>query len=112
MSDRLSELQRQRELLREHLDWLDREIAAEAGQSGAVPHPPQPAIPVYTPAPAYRAPLDPHEADAILAQYSKPPASIATQTKAGCILYFVVGIALLAVAGTVFYFMMTRMRGH
>ena len=36
-------------------------------------------------------------ADAILAQYSKPPTSIAMQTKAGCILYFVVGIALLAI---------------
>jgi hypothetical protein len=106
VSDRLSELQRQRDLLREHLAWIEREIAAEVNDGAPLPLQP------IAPAPAIRAPLDPHEADAILAQYSKPPASIATQTKAGCILYFVVGVALLAVAGTVIYFMMTRMRAH
>jgi hypothetical protein len=108
VSDRLSELQRQRDLLREHLGWLEREIAAEAGQPRPAPLPSE----AMAPAPAYHPPLDPHEADAILAQYSKPPTSIATQTKAGCILYFVVGIALLAIAGTAFYFLMTRMRGR
>jgi hypothetical protein len=109
VSDRLSELQRQRGLLREHLAWLEREIAAEAG--GPRPAAPLP-LETLASAPVSRPGLDPHEADAILAQYSKPPTSIATQTKAGCILYFVVGIALLAVAGTGFYFLMTRMRGH
>ncbi len=60
MSDRLSELLRQRALLQEHLAWLDREIEAAARAPGAagpssaplprpapaiVPIPPSPALP-------------------------------------------------------------------
>ena len=116
MSDRLAELQRQRELLREHLAWIEREIAAESGTTPAAPlAPPAPAIPreaVSAPVSAYPSPVDPHEADAILAQYSQPTASVATQTKLGCILYFVVALALLAVAGTAFFFVMRMRNGR
>ena len=64
MSDRLSQLLRQRALLQEHLTWLDREIAAETeksaptlapahseGNRAAAPAPPAPATPPLPPAP-------------------------------------------------------------
>jgi hypothetical protein len=104
MSDRRADLLRQRELLREHLAWLEREIAAEPGSAapaaGAEPRSAEAARPVP------RAPdLDPPRPDveAILAQY-QPTVPVAAQTKAGCILYFVVALAVLAVLVTAFYF--------
>lgn len=105
MSDRRAELLRQRELLREHLAWLDREIAADPG--GAPLGDPYRATPeAYPPRPGPRPPdLDPPRPDveAIMAQY-QPAVPVGTQTKAGCILYFVLGIAFLAVLVTGFYF--------
>lgn len=57
MSDRLSELLRQRALLQEHLAWLDREIDAAARSSStpsssALPRSPPPDVPAFPLTPA------------------------------------------------------------
>ena len=95
MSD-LNELQRQRELLRGHLAWLDKEIAAEEGRH------PSP-TPVERPEPRSAVPVDDRDAEAILSEYRTPGASIARQTKLGCVMYFAVAVLLTAGAVLAFY---------
>ena len=116
MSDRADELKRQRDLLREHLDWLERELAAEEGFERAEAAPEAP----YTP-PTYASPrpslieaepADNRDAEAILEEYRTPALSIATKTKMGCVAYFVVAMALLGAAVAALYFYMKSVRGH
>ncbi len=95
MSD-LSELRRQRELLKGHLVWLDNEIAKEELRAKASP---LSAPPLIRP----QAPVDDRDAEAILSEYRRPEAAIATRTKLGCVLYFVVALALIAAAVAAFY---------
>jgi hypothetical protein len=89
MSDRLTELQRQRALVQEHLAWLDREIAAAQGSRRPTPA----VMPV---SPAMQVPVSPSPADseAILSQYRREPGTIKSDTRKGCFLYFV--LAFLA----------------
>jgi len=103
VSDRLEEFRRQRGVLRAHLEWLDREIAA---LDGAAPEQAPPEVP---PAPAGPALAD---AEAILAEYRRPPVSIQKQAKVGCLLYFVALLALMALAVGVLYVFVKRAHGH
>ena len=115
MSDRLTELQRQRRLLQEHVAWLDREIAAESAKSGA-PSAPLPAAVQSTPreptalaAAAQRATTQlestlPADAEAFLEQYATPPQSIQSDVKRGCFIYVALAAALLTAAVTALYF--------
>jgi len=89
VSDRLEELRRQRALQREHLDWIEREIAALEAAARQEPPAQPPTIPV---APGE----DELQAEAILQEYVQPQASIEKRTKLGCLLYFAVALALLA----------------
>jgi len=102
MSDRLKDLQRQRALAQEQLDWLDREIARETGAVAARPSlPTTPAgpDPANRPSSAAVAP----SAEQILAQYQTRGRPMAEEVKRGCILYFIVGMILLVLAvGAVF----------
>lgn len=111
MSDRADELRRQRDLLREHLDWIEQELANELGASRPEPMPPRglevPPSVRYEPAP-----IDDRDAEAILAEYRTPTMSIATRTKFGCVAYFAIALALLAAAITAFYFYVKAARGH
>jgi hypothetical protein len=108
VSDRSDQLRRQRDLLREHLAWLEREIAAESEAPRAAPTAWQP--PSFTPpAPA---PVDDRDAEAILAEYRTQPASITRSTKVGCILYFVVALVLMIGAVLAFYAFARSARGH
>lgn len=100
VSDRLTELQRQRALAQEQLAWLDKEIAREAGQ--AAPPPPR-AVPL-APGPAPRAPA-PADVDAILAQYQDEPDKLQKNIKLGCFLYFFVALGLLVLSVTAWYFL-------
>ncbi len=110
MSDRRAELLRQRELLREHLAWLEREIAAEPGgvAPAAEPYRLAPET-TYQPRPPDLDPPRP-DVEAIMAQY-QPAVPVAVQTKAGCILYFVLGIAFLAALVTGYYFYLRTHQG-
>lgn len=83
--DRLHELRRQRALVSQHLDWLDREIAA------ADPPAPPPAT-----APLETVPL----AAMSVPEYIPDPEGAGRATRRGCLLYaalaFVLFFALLA----------------
>jgi hypothetical protein len=111
VSDRADELRRQRDLLREHLDWIERELANEMGVARPAPMPVT-TFDVPTPLRHQPAPIDDRDAEAILAGYRTPTVSIAARTKFGCVAYFAIALALLAAAITGFYFYVKASRGH
>jgi hypothetical protein len=110
VSDRSDELRRQRDLLREHLAWLEREISAADGD--------HPRVPLATTTPPRLNP--PHfsvtasdanrDAEAILAEFRRSTPAIETQAKRGCILYFaiVVGLLLAVAFGFAYYYYRSR----
>jgi hypothetical protein len=104
VSERSDELLRQRELLREQLAWIEREIAREAAESvgsPAVVPPPRLAQPNFS----VTASDADRDAEAILAEFRRSAPSVEAQTKRGCILYFAAALALLlAVVLAVGYF--------
>lgn len=135
MSDRLAELRRQRALIQEHLAWLEREIAAET--SGARPatvmsrpSPPeilasgngtpalseQPSLSGVAPTAAALATTSvpgpgatpaAADADRILEQYRVGEASLQTDVRKGCFLYFGVAFALLIGVVALLYFLLS-----
>ncbi len=132
MSDRLQELLRQRALVQQHLAWLDGEIAEANGHDPVDPSPaPRPLRPGLRPAPpppsyvasqaaalarhaatapapsATRPDENPHvaaAADAILSEYRVEPASLKTDVRKGCFLYFFGALALVALVVTGLYY--------
>lgn len=97
MSDRLKDLQRQRTLAQEQLDWLDREIARETGQTPAAARPPAAA---KAPSSAEAARL----AEEIISRYKNEAAAAPTDVKKGCFLYFGLAFGLLVLGLTALYF--------
>lgn len=95
MSDRLTDLRRQRAAIQQHLDWLDREIAAAQPGPAQAPAPvqPAPAAPLVTPVVS--------TPDPALPELGQPdPVNAARQAKKGCLLYLVV--ALVVFFATIF----------
>jgi hypothetical protein len=82
MSDRLTELRRQRALIQQHADWLDHEIAGLSGRPAA-PTPP-PAAPASSVSP-----------DSPPVAYTADPVAAVRQVRRGCLLYLVAALALL-----------------
>jgi hypothetical protein len=111
VSDRLEEFRRQRALQREHLDWIDREIAALEGSASA-PEPPR--LPILAPRPPIPeiGPSASLDAEAILEEYRKPAVSIAKQTRTGCMIYMGAALALLALAVVAVYLYARALHGH
>ncbi len=110
MSDRLSELQRQREIAQEQLAWLDREIARESGQAPSAPAsvPAPPAAPVVSP-PKEMSAAAARAADDIIAQYQTPPGSTTKDVKRGCYAYFFVALGtVLLTVGVIYLFYLRR----
>lgn len=106
MPDRLTDLQRQRTLIADHLAWLDRQIATESVHKTS-PTPSAPAAqvagPVLAPTPI-SAPLpSPSDAEAILAQYQTHPASLREDVRKGCLLYLMLAFALVAAGVAMLY---------
>jgi hypothetical protein len=116
VSDRLTELQRQRALAQEQLAWLDREIAREAGQPATVvpPAPPVPVPNALTSAPVQPAlpPAAAQAADEIIARYQHEAGTGAQDVKRGCYLYFFVALGLLVVGTLAAYFLIGFVRGR
>lgn len=129
MSDRLAELRRQRELMQQHLAWLDREIAAEAAKQypaetsakiAAIVTASVPKSPVATPiTPPARESIAPPagvaasisaapDADLILEEYRTPPATLHHDVRKGCFLYFAAALVLLVVVVAILYVTLTR----
>jgi hypothetical protein len=120
MSERLNELKRQRALVQEHLDWIEREITAEAGRSGPQApgeSPPTPALPVapaswsvppaQTPRPASIEPRPGATRDAmgIIESYRDDSKDVRQDVKKGCFLYFALALGLLGLAVVFLYYM-------
>ncbi len=96
MSDRLAELRRQRTLVQQHLDWLDREIATV--ETAALPrdHPPKP-----VPAATVPAAVTPPATEA----YAPDPAATQQEVKRGCLLWLVAGLLILGAVFAAIYFL-------
>jgi len=110
VSGRSDELRRQRDLLREHLAWLEREIAAQdAGPSAG--QPPRLA-PLRLDQPHFNVTASDadRDAEAILAEFRRSAPAIESQAKRGCILYFVVAVGLLLAAALGFAYFYVRNR--
>jgi hypothetical protein len=106
--DRLTELRRQRALLQQHTDWLDREIARAS--LNATPESP-PAVP--PPAPSLNVtlratePLITADPDAILNQYRSDEGRLKTDVRKGCLLYSIGAFALLGLSLLIVYHLLT-----
>ncbi len=99
MSDRLTELQRQRALAQEQLAWLDREIARESGDKVT------PAALVGGVPPPRTVPAPPVAPDDILTQYQSQAQPVHSEVKRGCFLYFFAALGLLLLSLTAFWFL-------
>lgn len=123
MSDRLAELRRQRALVREHLAWLDREIA-HADESDHLPagfvKQPAPAAAIVAAvvnagplansvsSPAAESFATATAADAILSEYRVPAAALKSDVRKGCLIYFAAAFALVAAGVAILYFALRR----
>lgn len=121
MSERLTELQRQRALIQNHLSWLDREIAAAQG----LPIPPQTSpIPNATPALSHiaapvTAPIakavettDEVEAERIIGRFQQDPNTLKTNTRRGCLTAFALALGLMALVTFIAYWLYARHLGR
>lgn len=99
-SDRLAVLRRQRQLLTEHLAWLDREIAAaeDASASSLYPNFPPPGALATPDLPLASDPL-PETLD---------PRAVHDNVRRGCFLYFALALLTLIAALAAFYFLYHR----
>jgi hypothetical protein len=94
VSDSLDELRKQRDLQRERLEWLDREIAAQEGMLREEAEGERP---------AEARPQESRSADQILDEFRQSPAQIHKLTTFGCIVYFAAAMGILAVLAATFY---------
>jgi hypothetical protein len=105
---RLAELLRQRDLVREHLAWLDREIAGAAGAE----RPGTAATPVA---------VDPRQADALVTEatdslraadvFQPDPVSAAQSTRRGCFVAIAIAFLVTFLTFAAIYFVGYRDRG-
>jgi hypothetical protein len=106
VSDRLDELCRQRALVQQHLDWLDAEIAATAGQKRVIA--PATIATGHSPT-GTRSPIESialgesPELGALLAAQRSAPANSAADVKRGCFIAFAMLFVLLGLAVYGFY---------
>jgi hypothetical protein len=109
VSDRLDDFRRQRDLLREHLDWLEHEIAALEGTSAPAPMAARPSYAERASPPMQaRAPVSDLDAEAILAEYRQPSVSIQKQAMFVCLLYFALALVVMAAFVTAVYLFVQR----
>jgi hypothetical protein len=125
MSDRLAELRRQRELVQQHLAWLDREIAAEAAKqnpaqtAAALAAAVAATTPKISPAPLAQSAADVSatppaaaqanpDADRILEEFRVSPSALHHDVKKGCFLYFAAALALFFAIVALLYIALSR----
>lgn len=94
MSERLRHLQRQQTLLREHLAWIDGEIAREARENQTLAQPPPSTT--ATPSPPDTPGTIPAEADSIIEKYAAAERQNPADIRRGCLVVFFSAFALLA----------------
>ena len=101
MSDRLSDLRRQRALVADHLASLDREIAAAGGEAPATP---AALVPPANPGSGADLPA----AEKILAEFRSEVERSPAKIRRGCVWSFVCGMALLILGVVVIYWLRYR----
>lgn len=118
-SDRLAELIRQRALVQEHLAWLDREIvdAQTRSTESNLPHAvtartrtEYPLAPSSAPKTAVASPLPVMasetaeiDVDEILQRHRVAPATVRSDVRKGCFLYFFAALCLLGLGVAFLY---------
>ena len=122
MTERLTELLRQRALIQEHLAWLDHEIATEQGLSASPHASPGPSMPPPIPAkidtPINTSPTKPlnakdeAEAENIIGQFRADPNALKTDTRRGCLTAFALALGLLALLTFIAYWLYARHLGR
>ena len=97
MSDRLTELQRQRALIQGHLDWLDQEIATAKGQPVKPATIPLPVPQAATTAPAapVSAAMDTQLADEVIAKFETETKDSTQSVRRGCFVFFALAMTIL-----------------
>ena len=99
MNPRLDELLRQRELMREHLQWLENEIVAAQGGKEPSPASVKPGTPEQEPEEAASEPAE------NLPPLPEPdPESVHNEVKSGCLVYSLILFgALAALVGFIYW---------
>ncbi len=92
MSDRLTELQRQRANIQAQLDWINQEIAREQG----IPHPPSKIASTPNSLVIPSALIADQDAEAIISQFGSDTKNEIQHVRKGCFIAFGVALALLA----------------
>ena len=92
-----------RALLREHLAWIETEIARETASGATAPSPTPVASTSISIAPAAQA-----EADALLAHYAAEEKQNPDDLRRGCFIVFFLALALIASAVTVAWLLFYR----
>lgn len=100
MSDRLTELKRQRVLIQAHLTWLDQEIAAAGGSSPSSSAPSVSHRPRAEPMSSVEAD---HEADELIAKFRDEAPNPAQGARKGCFYFFALAFVLLGLGVYGFY---------
>lgn len=107
MSERLRQLQRQQALLREHLAWIESEIARETAAPATTGAPTPAADPTSAARPSPDGPPA-HDADALLAHYAAEEKQNPDDLRRGCFIVFFLALALIASAVTVAWLLFYR----
>jgi|SRR5215216_3226725 len=109
MADRLQELLQQRALIKEHLAWIEGEIAAASGCpiEPALPYTPvvqpvplqqPPSRAAVVPAPVVTGPRLRDDEDSLIARLAAEERNAPVPTKKGCWVFFWITLAALAAA--------------
>lgn len=99
MSDRLTDLQRQRALILGQLEWIDQEIAREQGTPAMKPNPARAVSRPETSNP----PDTEADAEAIISQFGSDTKNEIQSVRKGCFVAFGVALVLLALVVFGFY---------
>jgi hypothetical protein len=109
MSERLTDLQRQRALAQEQLAWLDREITRELAASGRPAITPPAAKPaqVSSPTTTSRATAGP-DPEELIRKFKDEGRTVHGEVKRGCLIYFFSAFALLVLGVLALYYFRQR----
>jgi len=92
MSDRLRQLQHQQSLVREHLAWIDREVARESSQLTSSKSPTADSPPLVPVAPTA---IDLTDADTLVEKYAAGERQNPSDIRRGCLIVFGCSLGLL-----------------
>jgi len=101
--DKLTQFRRQREVVQQHLDWLDAEIANHPDGPPTTPSSEAPIVPALEL-------VDPEGADIVAPDMNPDPISASMEAKRGCLILFFVVIGLLVATLVGIYFWKYRDR--